>query len=433
MAVVLDDVSVGARRKIAMRLLPFIFLLYMLSYVDRVNIGFAGLNMTGELHFSNEVFGFGSGVLFFGLCLLEIPGAVLAERWSARKWIAGTMIAWGMLAAMTGLIHTATEFNVIRFFLGVAEGGFFPAVIVYLTHWFRQADRAKAVALFMTAIPVSNMIGGLIAAWLLGLHWLGLSGWRWLLILEGLPAVLGGIVTLFYLTDWPRQAKWLASEERDWISNLIAHENREKEAARPQESMFRSLATPTVLALFGAYFFLNTAGYGLSVWGPKLIQRLPGLTVGQVALVASIPYLCAVPAMILTGWYTDKTGSYKGCAVVVGMLAAVGFGISQLPGVSSVIVVAGFSLGAMGIMSFFPCFWALPSRLLSPRVLPTVCGLLTLANVGGFVGPYAMGFLNDLTGSQVGGVLVLVGSAAAAGVCVGVLPRGRSHSSHGAR
>lgn len=429
MVEVADEVSVSARRKIAVRLLPFLFGLYILSYIDRVNIGFAGLNMTGELHFSNEVFGFASGILFFGLCLLEIPGGVVAERWSARKWLATIMIVWGFLAAMTGLIHTALQLNVIRFFLGVAEGGFFPAVIVYLTHWFRQGDRAKAVAFFMMGIPVSNTIGGLIAAQLLALHWLGLSGWRWLLILEGLPAVVGGVVTLFYLTDWPRDAKWLAPEERGWISDAIAQENRENEALRPQRGMLRSLATPAVVGLFLAYFFQNTAAYGLTIWGPKLVQHLPGLTIPQVALVASIPNLCAIPAMILMGWYVDRTGRHRLGGVIAGFAAAAGFAVSQLPAAGPVVVMAGFSVAMMGVMSFFPCFWALPSRLLSPSIVPAACGVITTANIGGFVGPYAMVFLTDLTGSQVGGVLAIMVSAAMAGVCVGILPRGLAHSS----
>ena len=434
-AIVAEDVSVSARRKIGWRVLPFIFVIYILSYVDRVNVGFAGLNMTGELHFSNEVFGFGSGVLFFGLCLLEIPGGVMAERWSARKWLASIMIAWGILAAMTGLIHTATQFNWIRFLLGVAEGGFFPAVIVYLTHWFRQADRAKAVALFMTAIPVSNTIGGLIASRLLGLHWLGLSGWRWLLILEGLPAVIGGIVTLFYLTDWPRDARWLTADEREWMTDAMEQETREHEGAGPQRSMLQSLATPTVVVLFMAYFFQNTAAYGLTIWGPKLVQRLPGLTIPEVALVASIPNLCAIPAMVLMGWYVDRTGRHRLCGVLAGFVAAMGFAVSQWPAATPVLVMAGFSVAMMGGMSFFPCFWALPSQVLSPSVVPAACGIITVANVGGFVGPYAMGFLTDLTGSQFGGVMVMVGSAAMAGVCVWILPRGRgqTRSSQSAR
>jgi len=184
MTTALDTTPARAQRKITRRLIPFLFLLYITAYLDRVNVSFAGLEMTRELKFSNEVFGFGAGIFFFGYCLLEIPGALLAESWSARKWIASIMIAWGLLAGLTGFIHTAIEFNTIRFLLGLAEGGFFPAVVVYLTHWFRYEDRAKAIAMFMAAIPVSNVIGSPVSGLLMRLHWFGLSGWRWLLILE---------------------------------------------------------------------------------------------------------------------------------------------------------------------------------------------------------------------------------------------------------
>ncbi len=234
--------------------------------------------MTRELHFSNEVFGFGAGIFFFGYCLLEIPGAMLAQAWSARKWIASLMISWGLLAALTGLIHTATEFNIIRFILGVAEGGFFPAVVVYLTHWFRQEDRAKAVAMFMAAIPVSNAVGAPLAGFLLRIDWLGLAGWRWLLILEGLPALLCGIAALFYLTDWPQDAHWLEPQEREWIIAELEKEAQLKHPAGAHLSMLAGFRQPVVLALALSYFFLNTSGYGLNIWLPKMVRQFSGLT-----------------------------------------------------------------------------------------------------------------------------------------------------------
>ncbi len=281
--------SARARRKIAWRLLPFLFLLYITAFIDRVNVGFAGLSMTGELHFSNEVFGFGTGIFFFGYCLLEIPGAMLVQSWSARKWIASIMVSWGLLAALTGLIRTPFQFNTIRFLLGLAEGGFFPGVIVYLTHWFRQQDRAKAIALFMAAIPVSNAVGAPIAGMLLRLHGLGLSGWRWLLILEGIPAFLGGIVTFFYLPDWPKDARWLAPAERDWITDELDRERREKERTQSHLSIMQALGQPIVLVLAFSYFLLNTSGYGLNIWLPKMVQNFKGLTTWQISLISAIP------------------------------------------------------------------------------------------------------------------------------------------------
>jgi MFS transporter, ACS family, tartrate transporter len=406
----------NARRKIARRLLPFLFLIYMTAFIDRVNVGFAGLEMTRELHFSNEVFGFGAGIFFFGLCLLEIPGAMLAHSWSARKWIAMIMVCWGILASLTGLIHTSTQFNVIRFLLGVAEGGFFPAVIVYLTHWFRKEDRAKAVALFMTAVPVSNAVGGLIAGGLLSVRWLGLSGWRWLLILEGLPALVGGVVALFYLTDRPRDAGWLNKDEREWIASELDRENREVEKKHARLTILQAFGNAFVLTLVSSYFLMNIATYGLTIWLPKMVQSFNGLTIRQVSFIATIPHLCAIPAMIFAGWNADRTGRHKRDAIIAALIGASGLAISQIPGASPSVVVGGYCIAEMGIMSYYPCYWALPSKLLSAGVAAAVFGFITMANLGGFAGPYAIGFLTDITSTHVAGVLMLVASAILSGV-----------------
>src|ERR1700726_2156248 len=205
----LSEEGEQARRRIAWRLLPFLFILYFVAYLDRVNVGFAGLEMSPNLGFTDRVFGLGAGIFFAGYFLFEIPGALLVERWSARKWIARILITWGLVTILVSMIHTPMQFYGARFLLGLAEAGFFPGIIVYLTHWVRPEDGARAGALFMTAIPVANVLGSPLAGWLLGVHWLGIPGWRWLFILEGIPAVLLGVVTLLYLTDWPRQAKWL--------------------------------------------------------------------------------------------------------------------------------------------------------------------------------------------------------------------------------
>jgi len=406
-----------ARRKISRRLIPFLFLLYVTAFIDRVNVSFAGLDMTRELHFSNEVFGFGAGIFFFGYCLLEIPGAMLAQAWSARKWIATIMIGWGTLAAFTGLIHSAVEFNAIRFLLGLAEGGFFPAVVVYLTHWFRQEDRAKAVAMFMAAIPVSNAIGAPLAGLLLRVHWLGLSGWRWLLILEGIPAFIGGIATLFYLTDWPKDARWLAPEEREWITGELTREAAEKKTARGHMPILETLRQPMVLALALSYFLINTSGYGLNIWLPKMVQKFPGLSTLQVSLVSAIPYLCAIPAMLLVGWHSDRTGERKWHAALSAIAAGVGLGLSQWAGGMPALVVASFAIAGMGVMSYYPPYWALPTRLLSDRSAAASFGFVNLiANLGGFAGPYMVGFLTDRTGTYVAGVLLLVSTAVLSGL-----------------
>ena len=226
-----DDIAARTRRRIIRRLMPFLFVLYVFNYLNRVNVGYAALQMTGDLGFSNTVFGFGAGIFFIGYFLLQIPSTLVTELWSARKFITLSLIAWGALAALCGLVNTAQQFYWVRFFLGIAQAGFFPGIIVYLTHWFRYEDRAKAVAMFMMAIPTSNMVGAGISAGLMRLDWLGLNGWRWLLILEGLPTVVLGVVAFFYLTDRPKDARWLPEDERQWITNELDREREMKKSA----------------------------------------------------------------------------------------------------------------------------------------------------------------------------------------------------------
>lgn len=410
-----------ARRKIARRLIPFLFLLYVTAFIDRVNVGFAGLDMTRELSFSNEVFGFGSGIFFFGYCMLEIPGAMLAESWSARRWLSTIMIVWGILASITGFIRTSTEFNIIRFLLGLAEGGFFPAVVVYLTHWFRQEDRGKAIGMFMAAIPVSNAVGAPIAGLLLRLHWLGMSGWRWLLILEGIPAFLGGIAALFYLTDRPQQARWLAPDEKDWIAGELAREAAQRKTAN-HGNILDALRQPMVLALALAYFLINTSGYGLNIWLPKMVQKFHGLTTFQISLLVAIPYLFSIPAMLIAGWHSDKTGERRVHAAFASITAGVGLALSQYLGGNPALVILSFTIASIGVMCFYPTYWALATGMMSARSAAASFGFVNLiANFGGFVGPYMVGYLTDRTGSYSAGVFSLVATALLSGALLLVL------------
>src|SRR6201993_4250071 len=223
-----SDVGHRARRRIAYRLLPFVFLLYIVNYIDRVNVSFANLRMSADLGFSDRVYGLGVAMFFVGYVLFEVPGAIIVERWSARKWIARIMITWGLATILSGLVHTSRQFYAARFFLGMAEASFFPGMIVYLTHWIRLSERGRAVAILYSAIPSSAVIGAPLAGWLLGISWRGMAGWRWLFILEGVPAIMLGVVTLFYLTDRPKEAKWLAPDEREWITRELELEKEAK-------------------------------------------------------------------------------------------------------------------------------------------------------------------------------------------------------------
>lgn len=340
--------------------MPFLLVLYFVAYLDRVNLGYAGLEMTRELGFSNEIFGFGAGIFFFGYVLLEIPGTLLVERWSARKWIARIMISWGIVASLTGLIHNAQQFYWIRFLLGVAEAGFFPGIIVYLTHWYRYEDRGKAIALFMTAVPVSNVIGAPISGLLMKIGWMGLSGWRWLLILEGAPALILGVVTLFYLTDRPKDARWLSAEERNWLTHELEQEKRVKKAARPI-TVWQALRHRDVIVLTLVYFLIEIGVYGMNFFLPKIIQKLSGLSTFQITLLSAIPYLTAVPAMLLVGWNSDRTGERKWHTSVSMWTFGVCLALSQLAGGSVAVSVALFSVAVAGLMAMLPGFWPLPT------------------------------------------------------------------------
>lgn len=406
-----DAIASSAIRRINRRLIPFLFILYIVAYLDRVNVSAAGLEMTRELHFSNDVFGFGSGIFFIGYVLLEIPGTILVEVWSARKWIARIMVTWGLVAALTGLIHTAHQFYWARFLLGVAEAGFFPGVIVYLTHWYRSADRARAIAMFMSAIPLSQALSP-ISGLLMQIHWFGWSGWRWLLILEGAPAIFLGVVTLFYLTDRPQQARWLPDAEREWLVRALERERMEKTSAASHIGIGRALAHPTVLLLTLAYFCGATTQYGLSLWLPKILEKLSGMSVLQITLITSIPYLLSWPAMLLVGWSSDRTGERRLHVAVCLAIAGLALLGSQYTGSSVLLGLAMFSLALMAINGRLGAFWALPGAFLAGTPAAAAIGAInSIGNVGGFVGPYLVGFISTKTGHYSAGVAFLIASA----------------------
>jgi len=418
-------IAVRTRRHVTRRLAPFLFVLYVLNYLDRVNISYAALQMTGDLKFSNAVFGFGAGIFFVGYFLLQIPGTMLVELWSARKFIGATLIIWGGLATFTGFIHTAQEFYWIRFFLGAAEAGFFPGVIVYLTHWYRYEDRSKAVALFMIAIPLSNMLGSVIAAFLMRIVWLSMPGWRWLLILEGLPSVIAGLVALAYLTDWPREARWLPEDERVWLATELAREQSAKKTAA-RVNPWRSLRDPKVIALAVVYFCYITNSIGLSVWLPKIVQRISGLPTFQVTLISGIPWLMAIPAMLLSASHSDKTGERRWHAGVPILFVGVGLVLSIWAGTNLALAIGAFSLATMALYAFPPPFWALPTIFLSGTAAAASIALInSIGNLGGFVGPYIIGFLTDKTGTYTAGLSYLVASGLLGGLLLLSLSPGR--------
>jgi ACS family tartrate transporter-like MFS transporter len=411
-------VGIRARRHITRRLAPFLFVLYVFNYIDRVNVGYAALQMTGDLQLSNAVFGFGAGLFFIGYLMLQIPGTMLIELWSARRFIGVTLVIWGLLAALTGLITSARQFYAIRFLLGAAEAGFFPGVIVYLTHWYRNADRAKAVAMFMVAIPISNMLGAVVAAFLMRINGFGFAGWRWLLVLEGLPAVVAGFVAFRYLTDTPADAKWLAEDERQWITAELARE-REAKKEGVRLTPWQAVRDPKVLLLAAVYFCYITNSVGLSVWLPNIVRRMSGLSNFEVTLISGIPWLAAVPAMLAAAWHSDRTGERRWHTAIPILLVGVALAVSQRAGDDLVAAMAMFSLATMALYSFPSSFWALPTLFLGGTAAAASIGLInSVGNLGGFAGPYVIGYLSDRTGTFTAGIYYLVACGVIGGVLV---------------
>ena len=388
----------AARRRIAIRLLPFVFLLYAIQYVDRVNVSFANLRMSADLGFSDRIFGLGAGIFFVGYVLFEIPGAIIVERWSARKWIARIMISWGIVTVVTGFVHTAHQFYAIRLVLGVAEASFFPGMIVYLTHWFRLSDRAKAIAWLMAAVPSASVLGSLLASWLLSIRWFGMAGWRWLFVVEGIPPVILGIVTLLHLTDWPLQARWLSEAERNWISQELEAESTLKKKIRSY-TVWQALSSKRVWMLIVPWVLAQTGAQAVIFWIPTFIKRLSGLPASQVALLVALPGLLGIVGMLLNGWHSDRTGERRWHASIP--LVCAGVAYLLIPGGSNFsISMALLAIGGGAFYSFYPAFWSMPTMILTGTAAAASFGMInSIGLCGGFIGPYAVGWLNDRTGS----------------------------------
>jgi D-galactonate transporter len=410
------EIERSARRRIARRLLPFLWLLYVIAFLDRVNVAYAALEMSHDLAFSDRVFGLGAGIFFVGYVLLEIPGTLIVERWSARRWISRIMISWGFMTALVGMVHTPRQFYAARFLLGAAEAGFFPGVIVYLTHWFRREDRGKAVAVFMTAIPLSNIFGSPLAGQILRLHWLGLQGWRWLFILEGVPAIIFGVVTLFYLTDWPGQAAWLPREESDWITGELAREREEREKRRVY-TIWQALRHRDVILLTLAYFMGSTGVYGFIIWFPTILKRASGLSIAKVTLVVAIPYIAGLATILLNGWHSDRKREWR-WHTALSLLIGGGWLILAIVSASHLwIQLVFFILFAGFTQAYQPTFWSLPTAFLGESAAAASIGLINcLGGLGGFVGPFVVGYLATRTGSFAPGLAWLVANLLLGGI-----------------
>jgi len=414
-----------ARTRIARRLLPFLFLLYVANYLDRTNIAYATLGMKGDLGLSDSVFGTASGIFFIGYFALQIPGALLVERWSARFLLAITLVTWGALTTLTGFVHSAHQLYGARFLLGAAEAGFFPGVIVYLSHWFIYEDRAKALARFMAAIPIGFMIGGPIAGKILSVHWLNLSGWRWLFLLEGIPAVILGAATVFVLPDRPDQVRWLRADERDWLVSKLEKERRAK-AHLGDTTIWQGLRHPPVLILTAGLFFTYTGGYAFWFWEPTMLQRFTDWSVLKVSWFAVLIFGAGLIGMLLLGWSSDRTRERRWHFAAPQLTAAIALVAWLALPHSNALLVALFTVVGFGTVAYLPAFWALPSAFLSASAAAAAVGFINCtASIGGFFGPKIIGDISQKTGSFTDGFAFMVVCFVIASVLVLVCPRER--------
>ena len=417
MAVISELTEVGrrARRRIAYRLLPFVFLIYVVNYIDRVNVSFANLRMSADLGFSDRAYGLGVGVFYLTYVLFEIPGAIIAERWSARKWIARIMISWGVVTILTGFVHTAGQFYAVRFFLGFAEASFVPAVIVYLTHWFCSRDRCRAIACFYIAVPTASLVGSPIAGWLLGVHWWSLAGWRWLFILEGIPAIVLGIITIFYLTDWPSRARWLPDEERDWLVGTLQAELRAKKRIRDY-TILQAFCDRRVLLSTIAFFLALSGALGNIYWIPTFVKRLSGFSDQGVTTLLIIPALIGIAGMLINGWHSDKSAERRLHTAIPLLVAGSMYALLIPARHNFALAILLLLLGSGFFYAFLPVFWSMPTMILCESAAAAAVGLInSVAQLGGLAGPYVIGVLNDRTHSLTAsfGFIALVYVAAA--------------------
>jgi ACS family tartrate transporter-like MFS transporter len=408
-----------ARRRTMVRLVPFLLLLYLVAFLDRVNVGYAALDMTHDLGFSSEVYGFGAGIFFVGYFLLEVPGTLLVERWSARRWIARIMIGWGLTASAMGLVRTEIQFYGLRFLLGAAEAGFFPGVIVYLSHWFRRADRARALALFSAGIPLSSIVGAPLSGLLLGVRWGGVAGWRWLFVIEGIPSVALGIATLFYLTDRPEHARWLPDEERRFLVAALARERAEIAEPLGARGIARALFRREVVLLVLAYFCIVSVSYGFSFWMPTVVKSLSGLPNLLVTVVAVLPYVSGLACLLVVGWSSDRSGERRWHTMVPMLMAGAGMLIAVPITGASAWGLLSLALVGAGIYGFMPSFWSLPPWFLSGAAAAAAVGIInSVGCLGGFAGPYLVGKLKMGRDTFAPGLLCLSGLGALSAVLV---------------
>ncbi len=394
--------------KATRRLIPFLFGIYIVAYLDRVNVSFAQLQLEGDLGFSDTIFGLGAGVFSLGYVIFGMPSNLALNRFGARRWLAAIMIAWGLLSASMMFIESAESFYVLRFLLGIAEAGFFPGIVLYLTWWFPEADRSRTLALFMTAISASYVAGGPISGGLLELDGLaGLDGWQWLFLCEGLPAVALGFVALRFLDDRPAQAEWLEADEREALSSQIDEELRAKAGEGPGSRIRDALRSGQVWIFALLYFIILSAAFGLTFFVPDLVQERTGLSDFEVGASAAIPYAIATAAMVVLARKADRSGRRRQYVIGLGLLGVAGTVLTAYAQSVPTLLLA-LTLATVGLLAVIPIFWSLPTGFLTGSAAAAGIGAIAaIGNLGGFFGPALTGVMEDSTGDFVAPFIVL--------------------------
>nr|WP_198985133.1 MFS transporter [Herbaspirillum sp. ASV7] len=407
----------GLYKKVFWRIMPFLMLCYVIAYLDRVNVGFAKLQMSQDLGFSETVFGLGAGLFFIGYFLFEVPSNILMHKVGARIWIARIMITWGLLSAVFMFVQNATQFYILRFLLGLAEAGFYPGIILYLTYWFPSHRRAKVIAVFMSGIPVAGILGNPLSGWIMDAfhHNGGLEGWQWMFLIEAIPAVLIGLVTLLYLDNDVKSAKWLSDDEKKVLQADIDSDAKGKDSKHGFGAIIKD---GRVWLMCLIYFSFVMGQYGLTLWMPTLVKAT-GVTGNlQIGLLSAIPFGCAIIAMNLIGRSADRLRERRWHLVVPAMMGCVGFIGAALFADNTVISIAALSLAAAGVLTCAPLFWSLPTAFLSGAAAAVgIAAINSVGNLAGFVSPYLIGYFKDLTHSNATGmymlaIMLVVGSIA---------------------
>ena len=401
-----SEIESSTIRAISWRLIPFLVLAYFFSYLDRVNLGFAALTMNAELKFTPLIFAWGAGIFFIGYFIFEVPSNLALEKFGASRWIARIMVSWGIISALMATVSGEWSFYILRFLLGVAEAGFFPGIILYLTYWYPAEYRARFLAAFAIAVPVSTLIGAPVSGLLLGLDGvMGLKGWQWLFIIEGIPSVLLGIVTWFYLTDRPEKAGWLTAEQKAWLAAKLKAENAAKQAAS-HLTLGQALSSPKVITLSLIYFGFVGALYGMQFWLPQIVKAF-GLTNAQTGFVTAIPFLFGTIAMILWARHSDATRERVAHVGGPLLLTALALGVSSYitdPTITMIVL----TVAAIGVFCTFAVFWTLPTAWLTGTAAAGAIALInSIGNLAGFAGPYLVGWVKTATDSTSIGLLVL--------------------------